>query len=51
MKLKVGHWSVERKCQRGVVIHYGRRGSGVVQYINENFFLTECGHKDVKRTH
>ena len=20
MKLKVGHWSVERKCQRGVVI-------------------------------
>ena len=20
MKLKVGHWSIERKCQRGVVI-------------------------------
>ena len=23
MKLKVGHWSVERKCQRGVVIQDG----------------------------
>ena len=23
MKLKVGHWSVERKCQRGVVIQGG----------------------------
>ena len=23
MKLKVGHWSVERKCQRGVLIQDG----------------------------
>ena len=23
MKLKVGHWSVERQCQRGVVIQDG----------------------------
>ena len=23
MNLKVGHWSVERKCQRGVVIQDG----------------------------
>ena len=28
---------------------YGRRGSGVYQYIDENSFYTECGHKDVER--
>ena len=35
----------------GANCYYGRRGSGVIQYFVENFFYTECGHKDVERAY
>ena len=29
----------------------GDQGSGVIQYFVENFFYTECGHKDLERAY
>ena len=47
MKLKVGHWSVERKCQMGVVIQDGMSSDwwyhdSILQCYNAEYVERGC---------